>query len=715
MSEQPEIARTEEHERVADEHVRRLLDGYVSLSGAVMTELAPNLHQLVIPASDRRAFGRRSVARIAFSVEAMQEDEHAEMAIIGSPFAAQLIEAVRRRGDRHFVGRVTPTDRDLSSAPPAPVPIRNGQVAASSASVRRHRVGSLIARVVVRAGADVREHLAESALFDLSSGALLTDDVARACVSAGDASALANRSDVWESLAVSGVLPMTDMVPRMLDSLEASLRPEIEKLETESQRALTHELGRIERYYRSLLDDLGGRGSEITDARAAYHAEHSRRKREETDRHEVRAIVHPVQLQEFELLVQRAEWAIEGGTGRRGTLVAQRSLAGNGAWVLRCPTCSGPLREGVICRSDHLACDLCSLDCSVCRDSFCRGHGLAACHIDALPVCSEHSRTCVSCHRAHCSAHDGLCDESGHAACAACLADCAFCGRIVCDRHATLSDPSAPKGARRLCSNCVRACEGGVGEVVGPDEVTGCASCEHVVCERHQARCDVDKRIHCSKHLRRTDRSRRLVCEKDRARCAHEPNAIVAVDEVVTCATCSTITCSTHSAICVVDGLTHCLTHLAPVKDRPRASACVRHQSRCHIDDVVYTSSGTASCPCCGKATCVDHRRECDNCGRAVCTKDYSSGATRACATCRRLVEVTDVPDDILEAAMLARDGDSSRPKRWRMTRDSKHRIVELDLGWTRRLVVSVPHATVSPDTVVSHSILGRRILRPST
>src|SRR5260221_6608889 len=103
MSEQPEIARTEEHERVADEHVRRLLDGYVSLSGAVMTELAPNLHQLVIPASDRRAFGRRSVGRIALLVEAMQEDEHAEMAILRRSSAAQLIQGVRRRGDPHLV------------------------------------------------------------------------------------------------------------------------------------------------------------------------------------------------------------------------------------------------------------------------------------------------------------------------------------------------------------------------------------------------------------------------------------------------------------------------------------------------------------------------------------------------------------------------------------------------------------------------------------
>src|SRR5260221_6972128 len=110
MSEQPEIARTEEHERVADEHVRRLLDGYVSLSGAVMTELAPNLHQLVIPASDRRAFRRRSVARIAFSAGAMPEDEHGDLAIIRRPFRGQQFQGARRRGDLHLLGRVTPTD-----------------------------------------------------------------------------------------------------------------------------------------------------------------------------------------------------------------------------------------------------------------------------------------------------------------------------------------------------------------------------------------------------------------------------------------------------------------------------------------------------------------------------------------------------------------------------------------------------------------------------
>ena len=94
----------EDHERVADENIRRLLDRYVALSGATLSELGPYLFQLIVPAADRAAFGRRSAVRIAFSVEAMQDNERAEMAIVGSPFAGQLIDAIRRHGDRPVTG-----------------------------------------------------------------------------------------------------------------------------------------------------------------------------------------------------------------------------------------------------------------------------------------------------------------------------------------------------------------------------------------------------------------------------------------------------------------------------------------------------------------------------------------------------------------------------------------------------------------------------------
>jgi hypothetical protein len=336
---------------------------------------------------------------------------------------------------------------------------------------------------------------------------------------------------------------------------------------------------------------------------------------------------------------------------------------------------------------------------------------LVACHIDGAPACAEHSRKCRSCQQPHCSAHEGTCDESGHPACTKCLVACAHCGRLVCDRHAKQSHVNAPKGSRRLCSNCVRTCEGGTGEVVGPDEVTGCASCDRVVCERHQARCDVDKQVHCSSHLRRADRSRRLVCERDRATCIHEPNAILASDEVVLCATCGGSTCPTHSAACVVDGLRHCSSHLAPVRDRPGQVACGSHQSVCHVDGGVFTRDGTTSCPVCGRLACRQHRQECNNCGRLVCSQELRAPTSRVCATCTQL-KADDPSDAVIAAAVRLRGADAKSPKGWKVARDARHVVVEMDLGWTRRLVISVPHGDSSAQNAVSHSALGRKVVR---
>src|SRR2546430_11067683 len=53
---------------------------------------------------------------------------------------------------------------------------------------------------------------------------------------------------------------------------------------------------------------------------------------------------------------------------------------------------------------------------------------------------------------------------------------CGSCGRTVCNRHAEQSRADAPKGSRRLCTACVRHCEGGTNEPVGVDEVAQCAS-----------------------------------------------------------------------------------------------------------------------------------------------------------------------------------------------------------------------------------------------
>jgi hypothetical protein len=81
------------------------------------------------------------------------------------------------------------------------------------------------------------------------------------------------------------------------------------------------------------------------------------------------------------------------------------------------------------------------------------------------------------------------------------------------------------------------------------------------------------------------------------------------------------------------------------------------------------------------------------------------------CATCAKLTDITgDLPDEVIAAVAEARGDDDSRVKRWRSARDARHVVVELDLGWTRRLVLAVPHGGGPVESVVSHSLLGSRI-----
>src|SRR5439155_1136472 len=86
-----------------------------------------------------------------------------------------------------------------------------------------------------------------------------------------------------------------------------------------------------------------------------------------------------------------------------------------------------------------------------------------------------------SCRLQHCTAHEGVCAEDGHTACSACLAPCGSCGRVVCNRHAEQSGADAPKGSRRLCTACLKYCEGGTNEPVGVDEGAECATCAQLV------------------------------------------------------------------------------------------------------------------------------------------------------------------------------------------------------------------------------------------
>lgn len=699
-----------EHETLGDRQVRDLIERYVTVSGATLSELGPHLFELNVPPGDRVPFNNKAVIRLAFSVEAMQTDGDAEMAIMGGVFLGQLIDAIRSRGARRQAGFIGESRADGVEHPRLPVTVSRGSAGTATSRFERHRLGRLTARIVIRAGTTVHELLVDSDVFDTASGVRMSAAIGAECGKrlVGPAVPV---TEAIQAIPLASSRKPKELIGQMLSNLEESVRPTIEQLRANSARELSHESGRIQRYYQTLLDDMGGRGTDLPDkeSRRVFEAERDRRIAEERERHEVRATVHPVQLTEWDVLVQQVDWPIQATDGHHGTFSGLRVLAGSKDWVLACPTCAAQSPQTLaVCTHDHVACANCAKDCSVCRSAFCRSHGIATCHVDKAPACAEHARTCSSCLRAHCTAHEGECSDGGHPVCVHCLGACANCGRQVCDSHAEHSLDTAPRGARRFCHDCARTCEGGSNEIVGPDEVTGCASCERTVCEHHQARCAVDGKVHCSKHLRRTDRSRRLVCEKDRASCDYEPQAVFATDEVSLCTTCARRGCSEHVLPCLEDSKLHCRAHLVELRDRAGQMACEAHHCICHVDGGTYSLAGTKACPACGKRSCREHAKECVTCHRSVCVSD--STAMGICSTCSRLADTTDPSDEILAAANRLFES-AGKAKAWRTARDAEHTIVEADLGWTRKVTFVLRHGEQKAERAFSKSVLGIRKL----
>ena len=633
---------------LADARIRPFVERYCELAGVKLVDKGADLRELKLPLAERVHFQDRASLRLALSLDALERNPDAEIAVLGSPFLTHLIEAIRTRAGRLSLGMIPPpvaTDSaDVASAVETPVPVRDGPAKQKKVGLAAHPIGRLVARVVLRAGAAVEEAVVESDVFDLSTGTRLGDDVA------GSFEDLEARR---VKPAAASVVPDADQVPArepddLLKLLIANLREKsaerVAVLQAAAEKQVATELDRLDRYFASILADKSDADEERT-----ITALHERRRTEEVRRHQVKAIVHPLQLVEARVLVQRVEWEIRSAQGRRGDLAAQRPLAGTAPWAVACPHCGRPPTELVVCRHEdgHCACDACTLRCSVCAEDFCADHGIASCRVDEQPACEEHARVCQSCRMAHCSTHEGTCAEGDHSACSACLEACGSCGRVVCNRHAQQSRPDAPKGSRRLCTACVRYCEGGTNEPVGVDEVTQCASCSKSVCTAHQAVCVVDGQVHCSRHLHRTDASRRLVCGEHRASCAEEPGAIFASDEV-------------------------------------------------------------EGCPVCGKDVCAQHRAACAYCGRQVCTADVDQ-QSRRCATCAQLAAVADPPEEVVTAARAVTGGASKVSRAWRIARDRTHLVVELDLGWRRRTVFTLRHGESVPESVVTHSLVGSK------
>ena len=641
-----------EADPLADARIRPLLERYCGLAGVKQAALGPDHSRLSLPQAERPFFRDRERLNVAFSLDALERDPDAEIAVLGSPFLSQLIEAIRARAARLSLGLIAPSSPPVprsrregedDSEVPLPIPVRDGSVRRSTTRTAVHAVGRLVARVVLRAGAGVEEAVVESDVYDLSAGAQVADELAGAFrdLEAGRVKP-ADASEAGKAARVPAREP-GDLLRLLLSHLQEKSAERVTARRAAAEQALAAELGRLDRYFESILKEQSD-----PEAIGTVTALAERRRTEEIRRSQVKAVVHPLQLIEATVLMQRAEWELESAHGRHATCNAQRALTGAAAWIVACPHCGRPPASLVICRHDHCGCEACTSRCSVCAEDFCADHGIAHCRVDEQPVCDEHVRVCAACRLQYCTAHEGICAEDGHTACSACLAPCGSCGRVVCNRHAEQSGADAPKGSRRLCSACVRYCEGGSSEPVGTDEVTECASCGKSVCTAHQAVCVVDGKVQCSQHLRRTDKSRRLVCRQHRAACVEEAMTLFASDEV-------------------------------------------------------------EECPVCSKHACAQHRAACAYCGRQVCTADWQQ-QSRRCATCAQLAAIADPPEEVVTAARAVTGGGGPKPSRaWRMARDRSHLVVELDLGLRRKAVFTLRHGESVPDSVVKHSLLGSK------
>jgi len=714
------------HEPLVDARIRPLLERYVAMVGAEVVAVAAALVELRLPNGERKWFHDRSTLRIAFTLDALERDPEAEIAVVGSAFLDQLIAAIRARGSRAFQGQLPAEHAPGPDAAALPTPITNAEAGDAHVDVAWHKVVQLLARVVVRAGSEGEEHLLESRFIDATTGIAIPDEVGSKItrISESNSRSLASlgkteechpeRSEgsaVHDSAPHAPARPIPDLISIALASLRASLEPRVTRLREDAQRKLQEELHRIDKYYEALIGDSSGKAAPGPDDQRPIQAEHARRRAEEERRHQVRAIVHPVQLTEVELLVQRAQWDLVNRQGVRAPLLAQRWLNGTGDWTLACPQCNATsIRWLSVCKSGHVACDTCALTCGVCNEDFCWDHGIAACHVDGHPTCAEHTHTCVSCHEPYCTAHEATCAEGGHPACSECVVECAICGRAVCEEHSTLTAMSAPRGQRRLCEQCVRSCEGGRTEHVGIDEVERCTSCGKSVCENHRSTCAVDESVHCSTHLRRTDMSRRLVCEKHREDCTFEPGAVFASDEIAPCASCGEQACGQHSHTCVEDGRRYCDTDAVMLRNEPGKFVCRAHAAICHVDRSAYRVGQTSECPVCARETCRAHLRTCGWCGRMVCVSDMNIAHNR-CSTCAQLREVAQPPEALIRAVALALE---ERPtaKHWRTARDATHTVVELDLGWTRRVVLAVRHGDNVASVGRTHSAMTSKTMR---
>ena len=358
-----------EHDPLSDSRLRPLVERYASLGEVTIDEQGPQLIELRLPESERAFFDGRERVLVAFTVPALELSPEAEMAVVGSGFVEQLLAAIRSRGARLTLGEIP--GGDDSEPADFPVAVRNGTVRRPKVKRSRHPIGRLLARVVIRAGAAVEEHLVESGLFDLATAEALPNRVTAACVAVEqDVKLPAGRS---ARKRVASARPLPELVELMVDDLRGKLASRIDRLRAEAERALVVQLERIDSYFHSMLEVAAAKrqkqasaegfvDEERTDAARAVEAEHARRRIEEERRHQVRTVVHPLQLTEMEILKENARWTITDASGGQTALSASRYRCSgvDNVWDVRCPSCGCEPSELIAAGDGIIVCSRCA-------------------------------------------------------------------------------------------------------------------------------------------------------------------------------------------------------------------------------------------------------------------------------------------------------------------------------------------------------------------
>lgn len=677
---------------LVDQRTLALLHEYARLTKTELTRVNEHLLRLVLPEAEAQYFDGRREHLLALDVSGVERFPDAELPVIGGVFWTGLVAAVRARGARRAEGALPVTVTAAATTPAVQIVDAESQLESQTQEVRR--VVRLASRLTLSAGTTVHEEVVESDPIDLTTGHELDPSIAALLdLPADGADAGLPRADETK---------VDRLVPAIVRGLEERVASRIQTMQRESDRSLTQELARLHRYYDALKQELRAETGSDSAAVRAVEQEEARRRGEEERRHRVRVNVEPLQVLERAVVAERVTWRLTTPAGRTARLHAQRYLTGTGDWNLRCECCATTPAALTVCRFEHAVGTECTSVCSVCNERYCTAHGHAGCAIDHAPVCLADADTCYSCDRTYCVRHQARCAEGDHAVCVECARACSVCGRGACLAHGTLTDPASLRGERFVCTDCVVYCEGSTREAIGRDEAALCGTCGASICERHQMQCVVDLKPHCSRHLQRTDRSRRFICAAHVAACDREPGAMFAADEVHACTECGATSCVNHGAACYQDRTWYCREHLVALMDVQNALACATHRTVCHVDGRSFSPQGTTPCEICARPTCRMHLRACRWCGASACDPDRVGDR---CVTCTRLAPEPNIPDEVVAAAATITG--EQKVKQWLLARDAGRFVVQLELGWLRRLVFSVPHGTATAVRAVRHSPFG--------